>query len=168
MSSHHRAAFLLVDSILEWEPRQRCVGQKKLAINEPFFGGHFPGYKELTDLNINIGEAEKQGNADFFHNVLHDALRFRRANKTIATKTQFLEDLSQPGNSFDELRLSDVKVTPYEDTAVVSLRVHARGNRAETDPWQGIYRNTRIFLKEGDQWKLAFWFNTTIGDLPVK
>ena len=39
----HRYPFLLVDRIVELEPRVRIVGIKQVTINEPFFAGHFPG-----------------------------------------------------------------------------------------------------------------------------
>ncbi len=38
----HRYPFLLVDKIVELEPRVRIVGIKQVTINEPFFAGHFP------------------------------------------------------------------------------------------------------------------------------
>lgn len=39
----HRYPFLLVDKIIELEPRVRIVGVKQVTINENFFAGHFPG-----------------------------------------------------------------------------------------------------------------------------
>ncbi|MBE7517561.1 MAG: 3-hydroxyacyl-ACP dehydratase FabZ [Chloracidobacterium sp.] len=39
----HRYPFLLVDKIVELEPRVRIVGVKQVTVNEPFFAGHFPG-----------------------------------------------------------------------------------------------------------------------------
>jgi 3-hydroxyacyl-[acyl-carrier-protein] dehydratase len=39
----HRYPFLLVDKIVELEPRARIVGVKQVTINEHFFAGHFPG-----------------------------------------------------------------------------------------------------------------------------
>ncbi len=38
----HRYPFLLVDKIIELEPRQRIVGIKQVTVNEHFFQGHFP------------------------------------------------------------------------------------------------------------------------------
>lgn len=38
----HRYPFLLVDKIVELEPRIRIVGIKQVTINEYFFAGHFP------------------------------------------------------------------------------------------------------------------------------
>lgn len=39
----HRYPFLLVDKIVELEPRVRIVGIKQVTVNEHFFQGHFPG-----------------------------------------------------------------------------------------------------------------------------
>jgi beta-hydroxyacyl-ACP dehydratase FabZ len=39
----HRYPFLLVDKIIELEPRERIVGIKQVTVNEQFFQGHFPG-----------------------------------------------------------------------------------------------------------------------------
>ena len=38
----HRYPFLLVDKIIELEPRVRILGVKQVTINENFFAGHFP------------------------------------------------------------------------------------------------------------------------------
>ncbi len=40
----HRYPFLLVDRIVELEPKKRIVGIKNVTMNEPFFQGHFPGH----------------------------------------------------------------------------------------------------------------------------
>lgn len=39
----HRYPFLMVDKIIELEPRVRIVGIKQVTANEEFFTGHFPG-----------------------------------------------------------------------------------------------------------------------------
>jgi 3-hydroxyacyl-[acyl-carrier-protein] dehydratase len=39
----HRYPFLLVDKIIELDPRVRIVGIKQVTANEQFFQGHFPG-----------------------------------------------------------------------------------------------------------------------------
>lgn len=38
----HRFPFLLVDRIVELDPKVRIVGIKQVTINEYFFAGHFP------------------------------------------------------------------------------------------------------------------------------
>lgn len=39
----HRYPFLLVDKIVELEPKVRIVGIKQVTVNEQYFQGHFPG-----------------------------------------------------------------------------------------------------------------------------
>ena len=40
----HRYPFLLIDRVIEMEPRHRIVAIKNVTMNEQFFQGHFPGY----------------------------------------------------------------------------------------------------------------------------
>ncbi len=40
----HRYPFLLIDRVLEVEPKQRILARKCVTINEGFFQGHFPGF----------------------------------------------------------------------------------------------------------------------------
>ena len=40
----HRYPFLLVDKVIELDPKNKVItGQKNVTFNEPFFQGHFPG-----------------------------------------------------------------------------------------------------------------------------
>ncbi len=48
----HRYPFLLVDKIVEFEPKKRIVGIKNVTINEPFFIGHFPGHPIMPGVLI--------------------------------------------------------------------------------------------------------------------
>ena len=48
----HRYPMLLVDRILEFEPRKRIVGLKNVTINEPFFRGHFPEHPIMPGVLI--------------------------------------------------------------------------------------------------------------------
>ena len=40
----HRYPFLLIDRVVEIEPKQRIVAIKNVTFNEPHFQGHFPDY----------------------------------------------------------------------------------------------------------------------------
>ena len=48
----HRYPFLLVDRVVELEPKKRVVGIKNVTINEPFFQGHFPGHPIMPGVLI--------------------------------------------------------------------------------------------------------------------
>ncbi len=48
----HRYPFLLVDRITQCVPGQSARGIKCVTANEPFFQGHFPGYKVMPGVLI--------------------------------------------------------------------------------------------------------------------
>ena len=84
----HRFPFLLVDKIIELEPRTRIVGIKQVTINEHFFQGHFPeapvmpGVLQIEALAqvgaiLVLREFEDRANKiPFFSGI--DKARFRR------------------------------------------------------------------------------------------
>ena len=48
----HRYPFLLIDRIVEFNPRVRIVAIKNVSINESFFQGHFPAYPIMPGVLI--------------------------------------------------------------------------------------------------------------------
>lgn len=48
----HRYPFLLVDKIVDCIPGQSAKGIKCVTANEPFFQGHFPGFKVMPGVLI--------------------------------------------------------------------------------------------------------------------
>lgn len=48
----HRFPFLLLDRVLELEPGKRILALKNVAINEPFFQGHFPDNPVMPGVMI--------------------------------------------------------------------------------------------------------------------
>jgi beta-hydroxyacyl-ACP dehydratase FabZ len=57
----HRYPFLLVDRVVEFEPRQRIVVIKNVTINEPFFQGHFPDVPVMPGVLILEAMAQAAG-----------------------------------------------------------------------------------------------------------
>ena len=57
----HRPPMLLVDRIIELEPRKSATGIKCVTMNEPFFLGHFPGHPIMPGVLLLEGMAQVGG-----------------------------------------------------------------------------------------------------------
>jgi 3-hydroxyacyl-[acyl-carrier-protein] dehydratase len=57
----HRYPLLLVDRVLELEPRRRIVATKSVTFNEIFFQGHFPGRPVYPGVLLVEGLAQAGG-----------------------------------------------------------------------------------------------------------
>lgn len=57
----HRHPFLLVDRVLEVEPRQRILALKNVTASEPHFIGHFPGNPVMPGVLVIEAMAQAGG-----------------------------------------------------------------------------------------------------------
>ena len=57
----HRYPMLLIDRVLEMEPRQRIVALKNFTINEEFFNGHFPQHPVVPGVLLVEAMAQAGG-----------------------------------------------------------------------------------------------------------
>jgi UDP-3-O-[3-hydroxymyristoyl] N-acetylglucosamine deacetylase/3-hydroxyacyl-[acyl-carrier-protein] dehydratase len=57
----HRYPFLLVDRVIEHDPRKRVVALKNVSYNEPFFQGHWPGRPIMPGVLIIEALAQTAG-----------------------------------------------------------------------------------------------------------
>ncbi len=57
----HRYPFLLIDRVLELEQGKSLSALKNVSINEPFFGGHFPGQPIMPGVLILEAMAQATG-----------------------------------------------------------------------------------------------------------
>jgi UDP-N-acetylglucosamine acyltransferase len=84
----HRYPFLLIDRVVEFEPRKRAVGIKNVSINEEFFVGHFPGQpvmpgvlqiEAMAQLAGTLLMQELEGDSKLPFLMSIDKVKFRRA-----------------------------------------------------------------------------------------
>jgi UDP-3-O-[3-hydroxymyristoyl] N-acetylglucosamine deacetylase/3-hydroxyacyl-[acyl-carrier-protein] dehydratase len=66
----HRYPFLLVDRVVDIQPKKRVVAVKNVTMNEPFFSGHFPGHPIMP--GVLIVEAMAQAGGILLLNTVDD------------------------------------------------------------------------------------------------
>ncbi len=113
----HRYPFLMVDRILEIEPKKRAVGIKNVTINEPFFQGHFPGHPIMPGVLIIEAMAQVSGV------LLMDAVD-DYANKVVYFMSLDNVKFRRPVKPGDQLRL-ELEITQFRGT-VCKMRGVAR------------------------------------------
>lgn len=57
----HRYPFLLVDRVIELEPKMKIEALKNVTMNEPFFNGHFPSAPIMPGVLIMEALAQTAG-----------------------------------------------------------------------------------------------------------
>jgi 3-hydroxyacyl-[acyl-carrier-protein] dehydratase len=106
----HRYPFLLIDRVIDLEPRKRIVAIKNVTVNEPFFMGHFPEYPIMP--GVLIVEAIAQSGGALLLTEIPD-----RANKLMVFTGIERAKFRKPVVPGDQLRI-EVDVIVWRTTAV--------------------------------------------------
>ena len=106
----HRYPFLLIDRVLEVEPKQRILCLKNVSFNEPHFTGHFPDYPLMP--GVLIVEAIAQAGGLLLLNEIPD-----RANKLMVFTGIDGAKFRKPVVPGDQLKI-EVKVLQWRSRAV--------------------------------------------------
>jgi 3-hydroxyacyl-[acyl-carrier-protein] dehydratase len=77
----HRYPFLLVDRIIDLNPKVRAVGLKNVTANEQFFQGHFPGYPIMPGVLIVEAMAQVAGILAFHSGAQGNSVYFMSIEK---------------------------------------------------------------------------------------
>ncbi|SRR5688572_1239966 len=111
-----------------------------------------PNDKEvLTQLNVQIGEAETKGDRQWLSDVIAPKLAFRRADrKTIDDHDDFLKKVTTSEPRETSIDLIDI----HGDRAIVRCTVTVKSASGDKQ-----YDNIRLFVRHEGQWRLLGWAN---------
>jgi beta-hydroxyacyl-ACP dehydratase FabZ len=116
----HRYPMLLVDRIIEMD-HERIVGIKNVTANEPFFGGHFPGFPVMPGVLIVEAMAQTAG-------VLILGQIPDRENKLVFLASVERAKFRQPVVPGDQLRLEAVVLKNKVSVAKIAAKALVDGH----------------------------------------
>lgn len=131
----HRYPFLLVDKIVELEPRVRIVGIKQVTFNEQFFQGHFPGAPVMPgvlqiEALAQVGAilalrefADRENKIPFFSGI--DKAKFRRPvvpGDTLTLEVKALRIGSKVQKMYGEARVDGQIAAEAEIMCIIADR----------------------------------------------
>jgi hypothetical protein len=92
--------------------------------------------------------------------LLSPDLLFRRADKSVVGKKEFMEALSG-ASPFTKREPTNVDVVLRDERALATLIV----TTTKEDGSVNRYRNIRWFARDGGRWRLEYWFNDDLAEL---
>lgn len=105
----------------------------------------------LRQLNVELGDAESQGNREWLDGVIAPELAFLRADKkTFDNRATFLAKVKRSDGRKTEVE----SVETYGDRAVVKCIVTVKSESGDKR-----FHNLRLFVRNDGEWKLLGWAN---------
>ena len=114
----------------------------------------------LKRTNLSIAAWEQERDAEAIRKldeILSPELMFRRADKTVVGKREFMDGLLKP-SPFVKRESENAVVEIKGDRALVTLTVAT----TKEDGTKNRYRNIRMFIRRDEHWRLEFWFNDDV------
>ena len=113
--------------------------------------------RELMQLERDIGRANVERDAAFFERVEADEFIFTDSSGGITLKKEDVASVKGPASPDSKLlsyEVDDMKVSLYDDTAVVTGRVTQKGvNKGQE--WTGQSRFTDVFVRRDKRWQIV-------------
>jgi 3-hydroxyacyl-[acyl-carrier-protein] dehydratase len=122
----HRYPFLLVDRVIELEPRQRIVAIKNVTANEPFFTGHFPGNPVMPGVLVVEAMAQAGGLLTMLSDTERDAASPKQFYLVKVDNARFAK-MVVPG---DQLRMEVTLKRTIRNMAQYEARAFVDGKEA--------------------------------------
>jgi hypothetical protein len=110
----------------------------------------------LRNVNVDIGNKESDGDADYFRTLLAPEFAMRRASGEFCNRDDFVDAVKEsPGRQTE-----DVSITMYGDTSAVVTCIVLFSMGAEVKR----FYNLRLFVRSGvaSQWQLLAWSNERV------
>jgi hypothetical protein len=111
-------------------------------------------FDALTDLNLQIGNAESAGNKKSLEKLLAQVVAFRRANGDYVDKQRFLDNVTESAPR--ETMIESIDLVGRDRAIVTCVVSMGNGDQKKS------FHNIRLFVRMQDDWKLLGWANEPV------
>jgi ketosteroid isomerase-like protein len=116
--------------------------------------------QQIKTLSDQLAQAYIKGDTSFWEKYLADDYIGVYASGQKYTKSESVQPGALKYESFD---VRESKIRVYGNTAVVNQLTSATGTvRKDGKPFSGLYRTTRVWVKEKDGWRLVSFQSTQV------
>lgn len=119
---------------------------------------------EVRDLERQFERAVVEGDVAFFERVLADDFTHTTQSGKFRNRQEWLANHKAGQSSYDALNVDQLTIRTYGRAAVVTARIAPQGRDANGKTIEGQYRFLRVWVKEGDAWKVVAFQGTRIAD----
>jgi ketosteroid isomerase-like protein len=119
--------------------------------------------QQIQDLEKQSRAAALRGDPTFGERHFADDYMATSPRGAVRTKAEAMADLKSGDVKYTAIDVDETKVRIYGDTAVMTGRATIKG-MAQGQDISGQYRVTRVWAKQGGEWKLVAHQSTRIAD----
>ncbi len=117
--------------------------------------------EEILQIERERNKAIISGDAAALERMTSDDYTFVTLRGELRTKAEIVQGFKSGSFHYDSREISDLNVRIYGRTAVVTGRSNQRGRENGKD-YSGDYRFTRVYSKQGGQWRTVALQTTLI------
>jgi ketosteroid isomerase-like protein len=117
--------------------------------------------QQIRELETQARAATVRGDSTFLESHATDDYMVTNPMGVVRTKADAISDLKSGVIKYTAIDVDDEKVRVYGDTAILTARSTIKGTLNGQDV-SGPYRVTRVWVKQGGEWKLAAFQSTRI------
>jgi hypothetical protein len=117
--------------------------------------------QQIKKLFDQLQVAELKGDSNALEKLCADDYTSIRGDGSVLTKAQLIEGYKSGSIKYETIENKDVKIRIYGNTAITTDLSSVKNIR-DGKPRIGTNRTTRIWVKQGDNWKCVLYQTTRV------
>lgn len=138
-----------------------ALGQGYTAVAQTTEAAVSNAQQEIKTLQGQVLQAILKGDTSVMEKYYSDDYIAIHGDGKVTTKTQEIENFKSGVTKYDSITVLEAKIRIYGDTAVVNALASVT-TIVNGKPFSGDVRNTRVWVKDGGNWKLVVFQTTRV------